>query len=209
MAVQWVPVEHRLFGLDRRTFRPAVFVLVVALLLIYGWQTLDAAIPWHNRIKAGDVLDLGNGATAVPPVGWQLENGSLTGTTGTSPTSLNIVLATGGASIVMAGAAFRGSASAFLDQVQRSEAADQNQAAASGSRGTFTTASGLTGVVQSTGGPSRDELEAAFKMATGTAQAADAAPALLVRVSAAPGQLAQYQNAVTDLLRSINPGAAR
>jgi hypothetical protein len=200
----WVPVEHRFFGLDRRTFRPAAFVLVVALLLIYGWQTLDAAIPWHNEIKAGDVLDLGDGATAVPPVGWQLESGTLTGA---AATSLDVLLATGGATISLTGSAFTGSASAFLDQVQRAEGGDQNRAAVSGSRGTFTTASGLTGVVENAGGPSGDELEAAFKMAAGPA--AGAAPALLVRLRTAPGQLTQYQDAVTQLLRSITPGAGR
>jgi hypothetical protein len=202
----WVPAEQRVFGLDRRTFGPAGFVLVVALLLIYGWQALDAAIPWHNEIRAGDVLDLGDGATAVPPVGWQLESGSLTGTGVTSATSLDVVLATGGATITMAGAGFDGSAGQFLDQVQRSEGEDQNQAAVSGSRATFTTTAGLIGVVESTGGPSGEELEAAFKM---SARDADAAPALLVRVRTAPGQLTQYQSAVTQLLRSITPGAGR
>ncbi|GAA2648828.1 hypothetical protein [Paractinoplanes durhamensis] len=70
MAVNdWVPVEHRWFGLDRRTFRPALISLAVALVLIYGWPALNKAIPWHNEITAGQVLDLGGGATAVPPVG--------------------------------------------------------------------------------------------------------------------------------------------
>lgn len=31
-----VPVEHRFLGLDRRTFGPALVVLAIALLLIYG-----------------------------------------------------------------------------------------------------------------------------------------------------------------------------
>lgn len=44
----WVPVEHRFLGLDRRQFRPALFVLVVGLVLIYGFQGLNALIPWDQ-----------------------------------------------------------------------------------------------------------------------------------------------------------------
>jgi hypothetical protein len=204
VAVGWVPVEHRWFGLDRRTFKPALIVLVIALLLIYGWQAVDAAIPWHNEIKAGDVLDLGDGATAVPPVGWQLESGALVGAAGGgSP----VLLASGGATMALQEASFNGTADAFLDQVQR--AAGDTSSAVGGSRGTLTTESGLVGVVQSSSGPSGDELEAAFKLASGTSQAVDAAPALLVRVRTTPGQFEQYQDVVATLLRSITPAATR
>jgi hypothetical protein len=203
----WIPVEHRVLGLDRRTFKPALFSLIVGLLLTYGWQGLDAAIPWHREIKAGDVLDLGGGATAVPPVGWQLEEGVLTGAVTASPTSLRVVLATGGATIVGLGTSFTGTADAFLDQVQRSEGEDPT--GVSGSRATLTTVAGLVGVVQSRSGPNGDQIDAAFKMATGSVDAIRAAPALLVRVRMAPGQVEQYQDDVAELLMSITPGVTR
>ncbi|GIF02492.1 hypothetical protein [Actinoplanes siamensis] len=204
----WAPVEHRFFGLDRRTLRPAVFALVVGLVLIYGWQALDAAIPWHNRVRAGDVLDLGGGATAVPPVGWELQKGFLTGQPGASATDLHVVLASGGARITMTGSSFSGSAGAFLDQVRRSES-DDRPPAVNGPRQTIVTGAGLAGVVESSSGPGGDAVVAAFKMAVGPARAVEAAPALLVRVRTAPGQLPQYQEAVAALLRSITVGASR
>ena len=111
----WVPVEHRWFGLDRRTFKPALIVLAIALLLIYGLQALNAAIPWHNEIRAGDLLDIGDGATAVPPVGWQLESGALVGAAGAGS---DVLLAKGGARIELQVTSFTGTAAAFLDQVQ-------------------------------------------------------------------------------------------
>jgi len=201
----WVPVEHRWFGLDRRTFRPALIVLVISLLLVYGWQAVDAAIPWHNEIKAGDVLDLGGGATAVPPVGWQLESGTLVGATpAESPTSLDVLLASGGATIELRGAAFNGTAAAFLDQAERADG-DDDRPAVDGSRGTVTTEAGLVGVAQSSTSPGGDRLDAAFKTATGTSQAVAAAPALLVRVRTAPGQFEQHSDEVSALLRSITP----
>jgi hypothetical protein len=200
---EWVPVEHRWAGLDRRTFKPALIALAIALLLIYGWQALDAAIPWHNEIKAGAVLNLGDGATAVPPVGWQLESGSLVGdAAAASP----VLLASGGATMALQVVSFTGPADEFLDQVQRAEG---DSAAVGGSRDTLTTQTGLVGVVQSSSGPSGDELEAAFKLATGAGPAVDAAPALLVVVRGAPGQFEQYQGVVAALLRSITPAASR
>jgi len=198
----WVPVEHRLLGLDRRTFRPGLVVLVVALALIYGLPALNAAIPWHNEIRAGDVLDLGGGATAVPPVGWQLESGTLTGAAAPAPTNLQALLATGGATIELRGTSYDGTADAFLDQVRRLESTP----GAGGSRGSLTTDAGLVGVVRTSTWPSGDELDAAFKMAS---EATDEAPALLVRVRTAPGQFERYQDEVAAFLRSITPGASR
>lgn len=202
----WVPVEHRLFGLDRRTFAAGFTALGIALVLIYGFQALNAAIPWHNEIRAGDVLDLGAGATAVPPVGWQLEKGTLTGEGTASATALDVVLVSGGATIELDGAAFDGSANAFLDQVVQSQGDEPGMTSA---RGSATTDAGLVGVVESSTGPSGDIVDVAFKMAVGTAEATDAAPALLVRVQTSAGQFERYQDVVAAMIRSITPGAAR
>ncbi|WP_290054437.1 hypothetical protein [Amycolatopsis solani] len=202
MTDDWVPVEHRFAGLDRRTFKPALTALGVALVLIYGLPALDAAIPWHNEVEAGDVLDLGGGATAVPPVGWQLESGTLTGSAVTaSPTTLQVTLATGGATIDLRGVPYTGSADAFLDQVERSEGDAPGVDAA---RGSVTTAAGLTGVVQAGTGPGGDALDVAFKVPQ-----ADTAPALLVRVRTAPDQFERHRDEVTAFLRSIAPGPAK
>lgn len=198
----WVPVEHRFLGLDRRTFAPALIALAVALLLAYGLPAVNAAIPWHNETKAGDRLDLGAGATAIPPVGWQLENGTLVGAATVVPQSLQIDLATGGATIALRGAPFRGPADAFLDQVERAEGTVPGIDAA---RGTVTTSGGLVGVGQAGTGPAGDALDVAFKVA-GPGQAADDAPALLVRVRTAPGEFERHRDEIDGLLRSITPG---
>ena len=200
-----MPVEHRWFGLDRRTFKPALIVLAIALLLIYGWQGLNAAIPWDNATKAGDVLDLGSGATAVPPVGWQLESGALVGGAGAGSA---VELAKGGATIELQVASFSGTANAFLDQVERSEGVD-DPSRLSASRSTVTTDSGLVGVVQSGSSSSGDQLVAAFKLAAGSAPAVDGAPGLVVEVRTAPGQFEQYQGAIVALVRSITPAVNR
>jgi len=198
----WVPVEHRWIGLDRRQMKPAVFVLVVALLLIYGWSGLNAIVPWDNPTKAGDVLNLGDGATAVPPVGWQLEDGTLVSDrTGVSATNDTVKLTKAGTTIQMTGAAFNGTAAQFLDQVISSEDPDAD---ISGTPATFTTTSGLVGVVRSASGSGGDELLAAFKMSK-TEPAA--APALLVEVAAVPGEFQQVSSEIDTFLRTITSGA--
>jgi hypothetical protein len=199
--------ERRFLGLDRPTFTPALSALIVALLLIFGLPALNAAIPWHQEIKDGDVLDLGGGAAAVPPVGWQLEQGVLAGTAWAYPTSLKVLMANGGATIEMRGTSFTGTAEAFLDQVQRSEGEDP--AGGRGSRAVLTTDAGLAGVVQTRSGSDGEQLDAAFKMAAGSLDVMRAAPALLVRVRLAPDRIAQYQDDVAAFLVSITPGAVR
>jgi hypothetical protein len=191
-------VEDRWFGLERRTVVPTLIVLGIALLLIYGLPGLNRAIPWENETRAGDVLDLGDGATAVPPVGWQLEQGSLVGG---EPAGDDALLAQGGTMIQLRVVEFDGTASAFLDQVQRSRGDDP--AEAEGPRGTVTTSAGLVGVVQSSTSPSGDTLQATFKLTTGPADAVAAAPALLVEMATAPDQFEQNQAVATELLRSI------
>jgi hypothetical protein len=206
----WVPVEQRWFGLDRRQLKPAIAVLLIGLFLATGLPAINAAIPWHNETHAGDKIDLGDGATVVPPVGWQLQDGSLVGAagiTGVSPGSVRVVLAHGGAVIQVRGGTFAGSAEAFLDQVLRNDG--QNDLAMSGAQAALTTDAGRVGVVETGSGPSGDTLWAAFKMATGTSAAVNAAPPLLVEARTAPGQLTQYQDEITAFLRSVTPGEAK
>lgn len=203
---EWVPVEHRFLGLDRRTFKVGFIALGLALVLIYGLQGLNAAIPWHNEIRAGQVLDLGGGATAVPPTGWKLESGTLTGGSGASATNLQVLLASGGATIELVGTSYDGSAAGFIGQVERSEG---DAPSVSGSPGTLTTDSGLVGVVESRTGPGGDGIDVAFKMAAGTTEAVNSAPALLVRIRAASDQFERYQDEIAAFLRSITPGVAR
>ena len=70
-----VPPEHRLAGLDRRTFPFAIVALVVWVLWAYVVPAIDEATPWEDPIRPGDVLQLTPDATIVPPVGWGLQSG--------------------------------------------------------------------------------------------------------------------------------------
>ncbi|WP_144872765.1 hypothetical protein [Microbacterium sp. 1.5R] len=202
-----VPVEHRFLGLDVRTFPAALIALGVCLALIYGWPAANAAIAWDDPIRAGDVIDLGDGARAVPPVGWQLESGVRTGGGTQPPDGIDVLLSSGSTTIEMRGTAFTGDAGAFLDQVETSQG--QSPAAVTGSRGTVTTTAGLVGVSQTSSSPSGEELLVSFKMATGEPKQIDDAPALLVIVRTAPGQYERNRHIIDAFIASIQPGSTR
>jgi len=192
------PVEERWLGLERRTIAPTLAVLAIALLLIYGLPALNSAIPWNNPTRAGDVLDLGQGATAVAPVGWQLESGSLVGG---EPAGEEVLLARGSTQLQLRVVEFDGTAADFLDQVQQAQGPDPTRT--QGPRSTLTTGAGLVAVVQNSTSPSGDRLQATVKLAAGSAEAVAAAPGLLVEMASAPGQFEHDQQVATDLLRSV------
>jgi hypothetical protein len=70
-----VPVEHRWLGLDRRTIRPAVGVLVLAAVWAVVAPAVDRIVPEDQRVEAGQVFGAGNGVTVAPPTGWHVEAG--------------------------------------------------------------------------------------------------------------------------------------
>ena len=70
-----VPVEHRVLGLDRRTFPFAITALVVYLLWAYLVPAIDDAVPWTDETRPGDVLQVTPDLTLVPSVGWGVQSG--------------------------------------------------------------------------------------------------------------------------------------
>jgi len=76
----WVPVEHRVFGIDRRTILPALGVLVFMVLMAVGLPAIDQSVDYDDPIAAGDVMDLVAGKlTFVPAQRWNRVDGSLVG----------------------------------------------------------------------------------------------------------------------------------
>jgi len=71
----WVPVERRWLGLDRRSLPAGITVAVIAILFTAVLPFLNDSISWNNPIVAGDRIALGPQAVVTPPLGWQLVNG--------------------------------------------------------------------------------------------------------------------------------------
>src|SRR5690349_873276 len=89
-----VPVEHRVLGLDRRSFPFAVGALAVWLLLV---PRVDDAVPWSDQVRPGDVFRVTDAVTMTPAVGWGVRSGlRTTDTTASGTTSDDVVLVSGG-----------------------------------------------------------------------------------------------------------------
>ncbi|MFD6178181.1 MULTISPECIES: hypothetical protein [unclassified Isoptericola] len=72
----WVPVERRWLGMDRRTLLPAAIVVVLVALAMWGLPALDRAVPVDDPAQAGDVVRVGD-VEFDPAAGWNLDSGVL------------------------------------------------------------------------------------------------------------------------------------
>ena len=70
-----MPADERWFGLDRRTIRPTLAVFALAILMSVVLPVIDATPPYHDIVRAGDVLELEGNVTFVPEAGWGITSG--------------------------------------------------------------------------------------------------------------------------------------
>ncbi len=71
----WIPVDKRRFGLDRRTIGPGLLVAVIALVMATVPTAIDQSVSYDDPIKPGEVIALTGGVTVSPPAGWNVESG--------------------------------------------------------------------------------------------------------------------------------------
>ena len=85
--VHRVPVEHRLLGLDKRSFPYALFV--IAVFLLRRWSSRGSTTPSSGttRCSAGDQLALADTISFTPTTGWNVERGFRVGEGGSAVTS--------------------------------------------------------------------------------------------------------------------------
>ena len=160
----WVPVEHRLAGLDRRTVAPALGVFLFLVFLGFGLPAINDLIAVDNPVQPGDVLNAGSGVTITPAVGWNIDSGlRTTDQTGNAAPEL-VVLTNGTAAVTAKVDSFAGTPAELIDQVDSSTVGVEDIANFQlvTDRRTITTASGLQGVAQGFTGTETQGVIAAF-----------------------------------------------
>ena len=70
-----MPADERRFGLDRRTLRPTLAVFALAIVMSVVLPVINATVPYHDIVRAGDVLELEGDVTFVPEAGWGITSG--------------------------------------------------------------------------------------------------------------------------------------
>ena len=161
----WVPVERRVLGIDKRTILPSLAVLVFVLVLGVVLPNIDEAVAYDDPIVAGDVVDLvGGKLTFVPAVGWNRIDGSLVGEGVPESVGSTTVLVTEDASVSITTGKFDGTPDELLDQINdlNEDLQDPRGLGTAGPREPITSATGLTGVAETFTGLDERGVTAAF-----------------------------------------------
>lgn len=162
---RWVPADQRFLGLDRRTFAPTVTVFAVALVMSVVLPIVNAAVPYHDVVKAGDVLELADDVTFVPEVGWGITAGVRAGDrplSGEYPDHATVVNAD--ETFTVRTAPFGGDADALLNQIEKtSDALNRGRGVhVTGQHTTIVTDQGKQGSTARITGPQTAGVIAAF-----------------------------------------------
>jgi hypothetical protein len=201
----WVPVEHRVLGLDRRTIAPALAVLALAFIFATVIPAINAAIKPDNPVRPGDVLNLGKGLTLVPAQDWNIVKGLRVGDATNAPATGSappVELSNGSVSLRVLVGPFAGTPNALLDQINRlnTELDGIDQFATTGDRVSVTTAQGATGVVENFTGSAVDGKIAAF-VYDGTG--------VEILVVGLPEDMALHQTDIQNMVDSIESTATK
>jgi hypothetical protein len=161
----WVPADQRLFGLDRRTIAPTLTVFGLAFVMSVVLPLVNAAVPYHDIVNAGDVLKLQGDVTFVPEVGWGITSGVRAGhapLSGEYPDRATVVH--GDLTFTDRTAPFHGDANALLDQIERtSDALNRGRGVhVTGQHTTIVTDQGRQGTTARVTGPQKGGVIAAF-----------------------------------------------
>lgn len=195
----WVPVEHRIAGIDRRTILPALLVLALALIAGTVLPRINASLKADDPVKAGDVMNLGKGLVMVPATGWQVESGFRTTDTpaaGTAAGAPPVKLTQGTVVLTVSVDPFTGTPDELLDAVNEITTATKgiDKFSTTGDRTTVTTSSGITGVVENfTGNEVQGKLAAFVVDGNG----------ITVSAVGVPDDIALYQAQIEAMVESI------
>ncbi|WP_418062480.1 hypothetical protein [Pimelobacter simplex] len=159
----WVPVERRFAGMDRRTLLPAGLVAALVALTFGVLPWLDSRIAVDDPTRAGDVIRVAD-VEFTPAAGWNIEKGLRAGgsSTGVYPEQASVTR--DGVTFNVVTGAFTGTPAALLRQIRRSndQLGPNAVAIASGTPTAIVTAQGRDGVVARFTTASAEGLIAAF-----------------------------------------------
>lgn len=162
---RWVPADERLFGLDRRTIAPTLAVFALAIVMSVVLPVSNAKVPYHDMVKAGDVIELEGDVTFVPDAGWGITSGVRAGNaplSGEYPATATVE--DGAVKFTVRTAPFDGDANKLIDQIETtSEALNRGRGVhVTGAHTNIVTDEGTQGVTARVTGPHSGGVIAAF-----------------------------------------------
>ncbi|QJY49349.1 hypothetical protein [Pseudonocardia broussonetiae] len=192
-----VPVEHRLLGLDRRTFPYAIGLVVVWLLWVVALPAIDGAVPWNDTTRAGEVFRVTDTATITPAAGWGVQEGlRTTDRTASGDTSADLVLVTAGAAFQVTSGPWTGTPAELVASgvlLDRAVLGDDFRPTSAGE--TVRTDDGDVGALTSFATPTVEGLIVAFVF-DGTG--------VQIQATGTPAQLAAHAGDVDRMIASLS-----
>jgi hypothetical protein len=161
----WVPADVRFFGVDRRTVAPTLAVFALAVVMSVVLPVINATAPYHDIVKAGDVIELQGDVTFVPESGWGITSGVRAGDaplSGEYPATATVEH--GALKFRVHTGRFDGDANKLLDQIETtSEALNRGRGVqVTGAQTTIVTDQGKQGATVRVTGPHTGGVIAAF-----------------------------------------------
>jgi hypothetical protein len=162
---RWVPADERRFGLDRRTLGPTLAVFALVLVMSVVLPLINAAVPYHDIVKAGDVMEVEGDVTFVPEAGWGITSGVRAGhppLSGEYPATATVE--DGAMKFTVRSGSFHGDAGTLLNQIETtSDALNRGRGVhVTGAPTTIVTNQGKQGAAVRVTGPHTAGLIAAF-----------------------------------------------
>ena len=162
---RWVPADERRFGLDRRTLRPTLAVFALAFAMSVVLPVINATVPYHDRVRAGDVMEIEGDVTFVPEAGWGVTSGLRAGhapLSGAYPATATVE--DGAIKFTVRSGSFHGDADKLLDQIETtSDALNRGRGVhVTGAPTTIVTDQGKQGATVRVTGPHTAGVIAAF-----------------------------------------------
>jgi hypothetical protein len=190
---------------NRRAWAPALCVLAFGLLLNPVIPLINNSIPTDDPVRAGDRIDVGDGMSFAPPVGWQIQAGERAATgsedAGDPASQTTVQLRGPDGRIQVKGGLFPGDVNALLRRVVANAEA-QNGIKPHGDPVTLQTEGGSSGAAQQFATTHGYGLMAAFTFPTGQHGGATGTPIALVFTGV--GADSQAVNAIGDAIRSLS-----
>ena len=161
----WVPADVRFLGTDRRTIGPTLTVFALAVVMSVVLPVINANVPYHDIVKAGDVIELQGNVTFVPEAGWGITSGVRAGDaplSGEYPATATVE--NGALRFRVHTGRFDGDANKLLDQIETtSEALNRGRGVhVTGEQTTIVTDQGMEGATVRVTGPHTGGVIAAF-----------------------------------------------
>ncbi|MDT5167044.1 MAG: hypothetical protein QOD02_356 [Mycobacterium sp.] len=161
----WVPADERRFGLDRRTLRPTLTVFALVIMMSVVLPVINARVPYHDIVRAGDVMELEGDVTFVPEAGWGITSGVRAGKaplSGQYPATATVEH--GAMKFTVRTGSFHGDTDKLLDQIETtSEALNRGRGVhVTGAPITIVTGQGKQGATVRVTGPHTAGVIAAF-----------------------------------------------